>query len=122
MSADPMQQLRAVPLFQDLSEEQLAWFAAQCRVVELAVGDILVRDGDPADEMFVILEGEIRIQREGGALESSAFVARTGAVTGMLPYSRLTHFSVTARAAVHTRIACFPAKLFPELLRRIPEL
>src|SRR6202030_138355 len=43
-------------------------------------------------------------------------------VGGMLPFSRMTTFGVTGRALKRSRILWFPAALFPEMLRRIPEL
>ncbi len=122
MSADLVQELRLVPVLHDLPEEQLAWFAAQCRVVDYQPGDVIVQEGDPADTMFVLLAGETQTRRDKTAVDGRVVVNRAGDITGMLPFSRLTHFPVTARAVARTRIAFFPAAQFPEMLQRIPEL
>ena len=67
---------------------------------------------------FVLLEGELRSQPSNP--EAPAFVARAPAITGLLPYSRMTHFPATARAVVRTRAAVFPADRFHEMLERPP--
>ena len=69
--------LRKIPIFADLAEEQLDWFASKSEDLHLASGDILIRDGDPADSLFVILEGEMRGRRETGAPDAPMFIART---------------------------------------------
>ena len=50
--------LRRVPAFSDLPDDQLAWFLSQSQEVTLNAGDTYARQGDPADWMFVLLEGE----------------------------------------------------------------
>jgi signal transduction histidine kinase len=47
---------------------------------------------------------------------------RGPAVTGMLPYSRMTRFPSTVRAVTPTRLATLPADRFPEMLARMPVL
>ena len=84
------EELRAVPVFADLPSNGLEWLASQMTEVQLAPGEVAIREGSPADRMFVILEGEIRSQPISGALP--AWVVRAPDVTGMLPYSRMTHF------------------------------
>jgi signal transduction histidine kinase len=43
-------------------------------------------------------------------------------VSGMLPYSRMTEFTITTRVIVPTRALLFPAALFPQMLERMPAL
>ncbi len=113
-----IEELRAVSVFSDFSEEELGWLAAHFHVVEVEAGEILIRAGDPADYLFVILQGEIRADREDGRV----YVARAGQVTGMLPFSRLTRFPSTARASLPGRIAGMHKSFFPEMLQRMPQL
>jgi signal transduction histidine kinase len=114
------EELRAVPVFADLPSNGLEWLASQMTEVKLAPGEVAIREGSPADRMFVILEGEIRSQPISGALP--AWVVRAPNVTGMLPYSRMTHFPGTTRAVVATRVAVLSAERFPEMLERLPML
>jgi len=113
--------LRKIEVFSDLPEEHLAWLAEKFEEIRLQPGEIFVRDGDPADWLIVILEGEIRLQRSGGP-DSPVFRANAGQVTGLLPYSRLTQYGGTGRAVLPTRIARLHKSLFPEMLQRMPQL
>ena len=84
--------LRAIDIFADLRDDQLQWFVASAEERILSPGDVLLHEGDPADMLFVLLEGEIRGRRENGAQDAPGFVARSGQVTGTLPFSRMTRF------------------------------
>ena len=88
----------------------------------LAPGEVLLREGDPADALFVLLEGEVRGRRESGPGDVPGFVVRGGAVTGLLPYSRLTRFPLTGRATLPSWLLRLHKDHFPEMLQRIPEL
>jgi signal transduction histidine kinase len=114
--------LRTVPFFADLQQEDLEWFVSQSEERIAEPGQITVREGTPADTMMVILEGEIRARKELGESDGMVFTARTGDVTGILPFSRMKKFSITARAVIRTRALAFPASQFPELLRRMSGL
>ncbi len=56
-----------------------------------------------------------------GANEN-VFTTHAGAVSGILPYSRMTNFPATGRAVKPSRILIFPAALFDQLLSHLPEL
>jgi signal transduction histidine kinase len=69
-----------------------------------------------------VLEGELFSQREHGVSDGRTYSARTGDVTGMLPFSRLTTFPLTSRAVTPVTAAFLPSSEFSEMLERIPEL
>jgi signal transduction histidine kinase len=58
--------LRQVELFASLSDEQLRWLCEQGKEVWLQAGDIHRAAGDPADEVFVLIEGEVQITQQVG--------------------------------------------------------
>jgi signal transduction histidine kinase len=118
----PESALRASDVFSDLRQDQLQWFISSAEERSLSPGDVLLREGDPADALFVLLEGEIRGRRENGARNSPGFSARAGEVTGLLPFSRMTSFPMTARATAPVRLLRLHKDRFPEMLQRIPEL
>jgi signal transduction histidine kinase len=112
--------LRTVAVFHDLPDEQLDWFLDHSTEVRLAPGDIFVRGGEPANRMTVVLDGELQVRLEGSSEE--VFTIEAGTVSGLLPYSRMTIFPGTGTALRPSRILVFPATLFDELLRNLPEL
>ena len=114
-------ELLRVPAFADLPDDQLEWFLSHVEDIPLKTGATYMRQGDPADAMFVVLAGEIQ-GRGGIGSEIVTFTMKAGDVTGVLPFSRMTRFTVTGRAVTDGRILKFPAALFPELVQKMPEL
>jgi CRP-like cAMP-binding protein len=62
--------LRAIPLFAGTSEDDLAAVAAAATELDVPAGRTLVRQGDPANGLFVLLEGSVRVVRDGETLAS----------------------------------------------------
>jgi CRP-like cAMP-binding protein len=89
--------LRKIQVFSDLPQDDLLWFVSKGEEHRAAVGDILIREGEPADRMMVILEGEMRARSERGNPDGPVFTVRGGEVTGLLPFSRLKILSITGR-------------------------
>src|SRR5216684_7607593 len=114
-------ELIRVPAFADLPDDQLDWFLSQAQELHLKAGETYLRAGDPANAMFVILEGQLEIRGEIGG-ETVAFAIDAGNVTGALPFSRMKTFTVGGRAVVDSRALKFSAALFPELVQKMPEL
>jgi signal transduction histidine kinase len=119
--AEKVELLRRVPVFSDLPDEQIDWFLSQADEIHLKPGDVYVRQGDPADWMSVILEGQLEARGEFGG-EPIVFSQATGDVGGVLPFSRMKQVPVTGRAITESRLLRFPASRFPELMQRMPEL
>jgi signal transduction histidine kinase len=114
-------ELLRVPAFADLPEDQIAWFLSQAQELHLKAGETYSRQGDPADAMFVLLEGTLQGRGELGG-ETFIFNLEAGAVTGVLPFSRMKQFTVGGRAETDSRALRFPASLFPDLVQKMPEL
>jgi CRP-like cAMP-binding protein len=81
-------ELLRVPVFADLPDDQLEWFISQSQELHVKAGDGYSRQGDPADAMFVILEGQLQGRGEIGG-ETVTFTINQGSVTGLLPFSRM---------------------------------
>src|SRR6266513_2098744 len=114
-------ELLRVPAFVDLPDDQIAWFLSQSQETHIKAGDTYVSQGDPADGMFVILEGQFQWRGEFGG-ETIIVSNKPGDVTGVLPFSRMKQATVTGRAVTESRLLRFPASLFPELVQKMPEL
>jgi signal transduction histidine kinase len=114
-------ELLRVPAFADLPDDQIGWFISQSQELHLKAGDTYSRQGDPADAMFVILEGQLQGRGEIGG-ETIMFDLKPGDVTGVLPFSRMKQFTVSGRAVTDGRALRFPATHFPQLVQKMPEL
>jgi CRP-like cAMP-binding protein len=107
--------------FRELPADQVEWFLSQSKEVQLKAGEIYVRQGDPPEAMFVLLEGEFEWRGDFNG-EIVVMQGKTGEVTGALPFSRMKQFMVTGKAISAGRILSFPTSLFPELIQKMPEL
>jgi len=107
--------------FAELPLDQIEWFLSQSKEVRLQAGEVYVRQGDPPDAMFVLLDGEFEWRGDFNG-EIVVMQGKIGDVTGALPFSRMKQFMVTGRAISAGRILSFPSSLFPELMQKMPEL
>ena len=114
-------ELRRVAAFSDLPDTQINWFLSQAQEIFLQAEEIFVHQGDPADWMFVFLEGAFQWRGDFGG-DIAVVPAKAGDVSGVYPFSRMKQFTVTGRALTKGRLLRFPASLFPELVQRMPEL
>jgi signal transduction histidine kinase len=116
------EELRRVEVFADLPDDQLAWLAEHAEVASFAAGEVTIAEGAPADSLVILFEGEVQARREKGPADGRVIIIRAGEVTGMLPFSRMTHYNITGRAVTPVRMARIHTSLFPEMLDRIPVL
>jgi signal transduction histidine kinase len=111
-------ELKLISTFADLPTEGLEWLASHMEVRDFEAGEVIIRQGDPAEHLSVILRGELRAEREDGRI----YTARAGQVTGLLPFSRLTRFPLTSRAVVPSRMARLHKDFFDEMVQHLPVL
>src|ERR671927_1618709 len=118
---DKVEALRRVHVFADLPDDQLQWFVDNSEDLRFAPGDVMFRKGDKADWMVVYLEGDLHAYWDESD-HDVVYIARAGEqkteVSGMLPFSRMTEFTVTGYAVTDVRALRFPVHLFPEMMQR----
>src|SRR4051812_16701057 len=118
---ETLQLLRKVPVFDGLPEEHLKWFLSRSQELRFKPGETYSRQGDPADAMFVVLEGDVQGRGELAG-DSVVLPIPAGSVTGTLPFSRMKTFTLSGRAVTDVHLLRYPALLFPELVQKMPEL
>src|ERR1700679_623613 len=107
-------ELLRVPIFADLPDDQIEWFISHAQEINLRAEEMAFRQGDPADAMFVFLGGQLQVRGELGG-ETVVIPVEPGAVTGVLPFSRMKQFTVGCKAITDSRLLRFPTSLFPDL-------
>lgn len=112
------QALREVPLLTDLPDEAIGWLMANGDEVRYEAGTVAAEQGDPAEYMFILLEGEI----EARSSSQAPFLARAPQITGLLPHSRMKTMQRTVRTVEPTRLLRIHKNRFDEMMDRIPEL
>ena len=91
-----MLELRRVPLFERLDPEDLQRVAAVADERAFTTGTTIVREGDVGDELFVILEGRVRVDK----LESDGSMRE-----GIQTYDAGDHFGELAVLLERPRVA-----------------
>ena len=114
-------ELRRITAFSDLPEDQIEWFLSHLHEASVRAGETFVQQGDPADWMFIFLEGLFQWRGEFGG-DTVSLPAQAGEISGVFPFSRMKRFTVSGRAVTDGRLVKFPSALFPELIQRMPEL
>jgi signal transduction histidine kinase len=114
-------ELLRVPVFAGSTDDQLDWFISQTEELRYKAGDMLITGGEPADAMFVVLEGQFQARGELGG-ETIIITVEAGQVTGRLPFSRMKTFTFSARAITDCRILRFPETKYHDLVQKMPEL
>ncbi|HEY7737560.1 MAG TPA: ATP-binding protein [Candidatus Limnocylindria bacterium] len=82
MSADRLAQLRASSLFAEVPDEPLRRLAADAEEVHLRPGEALLREGDPAEEVYVVVTGELEIRKQSGKAEVALTRVGPGSIQG----------------------------------------
>jgi signal transduction histidine kinase len=113
--------LRRIAAFSSLPDDQISWFLSHVQEVSVHAGEAFVRQGEPADWMIVFLEGSFQWRGDFGG-DTVSLPSEAGDVSGVFPFSRMKHFTVTCRALTDGRLLKFPVALFPELIQKMPEL
>lgn len=91
--------LARTPIFAGLPERVIGLIAASVQTVELAAGELLLREGEPARSMFVVRDGEIEIFKHGKAgAEQRLAILTQGDCLGEMSLIDIQPRSATARA------------------------
>ena len=120
VEAGLVERLAAQPALERIPRAELEWLVAHGKLERLAAGGLVARKGEPADRLLIVLSGNVPIRIDRGAGPRWVIDWRPGDVTGLLPYSRLTHATSDIRVDVDTAILSVHATHLPELIRRCP--
>ncbi len=120
---DPSAALKDVPLLTWLPEALRALVADSFVPATFGFGAPIVREGDPADALYVIVSGRARVVRtaENGE-ELSLNVLRAGDVFGEIGLLEHTTRTATVRAGSDVEVLRLDKSLFEALVKRHPEL
>ncbi len=111
-------ELGASSLFAGMSPEALYPVAAIAAVVSRAPGEVVVREGDPGDALFVVVSGTLAVSREGKHLKEVG----AGATFGEIALLDGAPRSATITAVTAAELLRIPREELTALLDESPEL
>jgi CRP-like cAMP-binding protein len=107
-----------VALFSRCTARQHRTIARHAQIATLPAGVELIREGEPGDALFVILEGEAVVRQGGDELHR----AGPGAYFGELAILDGAPRSATVVAATDVKVAVVGIRMFRTMLREFPDL
>ena len=112
--------LRRFDLFQDFTDQEMQWLLDHAIDTMFEQGELVVREGDEAIWMTIIVQGQMRFQSSQPG--SPVYIARPGLATGVLPFSRLKRYTGNVYAITPLRVALVHREVFPEMVQELPRL
>jgi len=116
-----MAALDKIAPLQGLPAQDREWLAIHGTEIRAKAGEVLFEEGEPAEQLMLILKGEIHVRRTRNG-PMALFIGRSGQMTGLLPFSRMTSYGGQGFAAHDVWAIVFHKSMFPEMLAAIPSL
>jgi signal transduction histidine kinase len=112
--------LGSVPLFADLSEEDLIWLASAARRLSVPRETVLLEEGTPGDCFYLILRGEFEVTRTEGGRRAVLEVLGPGGFLSEMSILEERPRSASARALTEGEVLALDPEDFKALLVRSP--
>jgi signal transduction histidine kinase len=109
-------ELRPLTILEGLPDGELDWFCEHGEKIVLGAGDRMFSRGETADALWIVVEGMIQGFEEIGGQWLLVATTVSGQVTGMLPFSRMTHYPRHTVASEPSEVLRLDASLLKELL------
>jgi uncharacterized protein YhbP (UPF0306 family)/quercetin dioxygenase-like cupin family protein len=106
---------RAYSVFDDLPTQQVGSIVASLQVTEAKEGEVIVRQGGPADKFFIVAEGQVEVEREENGSQSVATLG-PGAFFGEVSILRNTPREATVKATKPTKLLAMERDTFRDLV------
>jgi uncharacterized protein YhbP (UPF0306 family) len=103
-------------VFRDLPEQEAESLAAQLQTLEVGAGDVIVRQGAPADKFFIIIDGEVEVTREDDGQIRTLATLKRGQFFGEIAILRNTPRMATVKAVMPTTLFAMERHDFQGLL------
>jgi uncharacterized protein YhbP (UPF0306 family) len=103
-------------VFRDLPQRDAESLAAQLNTLEVGAGDVVVRQGAPADKFFIIVDGEVEVIRDDDGRERILATLSRGQFFGEMAILRDTPRMATVRALTPTTLFTMEREAFHNLV------
>ena len=110
--------LKQMPLFQHLTYKEIIRVLNLTEVSDYNPGDTVMREGEPGDDLFIILRGRLRLEKEGTFITALT----PGNHVGEMALVDRTARSATAIAEEKSRLLILRRQEFFEIIRKDPPL
>jgi signal transduction histidine kinase len=120
LDRDSLDTLRRIPLFSDLTGEDLLRLAGLAKRVFLPAGSVLMEEGTPGDQFYVILNGELEVTRQEGGRTALLDVLGPGGFLSEMSLLEDRPRSASARAIGDSELLAIEPDEFRGLMATSP--
>ncbi len=103
-------------VFRDLPAQEVETVEGQLRTVQVAAGDVVVRQGAPADKFFIVVDGEVEVVRESAGETRPLATLGRGQFFGEIAILRDMPRMATVRALGPTTLFAMERDVFRSLV------
>jgi CRP/FNR family transcriptional regulator, cyclic AMP receptor protein len=107
-----------VPIFAKLEPRSLEAVATLAKVVAVPAETVLLREGEPAEHFYVIVDGTVRVERLGRFVRSMS----AGGFLGEVALVEATERTATATCATDCELLEFGSFEFGRLMATFPDV
>ena len=115
-----LQDIRKSPLFEGLSDHELRELMDNARPVSLRAGEVLMKQGEPGDTAFIVVNGELEITKQSGQSLIKIDVRGSGEIIGEMALLSQAPRSATVTAVTDSETLCISKEVFDNLLSTSP--
>jgi signal transduction histidine kinase len=115
-----LDELRKIPLFADLSEEDLERLYQMAETISVPAGQLVLREGDQGDSLFVLLDGELEVTKRQGGQDVLLAVRKPGQFFGEMALLEQAPRSASVRTLQESRLLMINQVAFQTLLSCSP--
>lgn len=116
----PYQLIRAVPMFTELSDDEVdeLWHSADR--VTAAPGEVIIEEGAPGDRLYIVLSGSLEVTKREGGRDIVLATRRPGEVLGEMSLLEQAPRTASVRATEASALLAIGPEAFRQLLERRP--
>jgi signal transduction histidine kinase len=115
-----LDELRQIPLFADLSEEDLEQLYQMAETVSIPARQLVLREGDQGDSLFVVLTGELEVTKRQGSQDILLALRKPGQFFGEMALLERAPRSASVRTLQESRLLVISQAVFQTLLSCSP--
>jgi signal transduction histidine kinase len=120
MPSQLIDRLASIPNLAGIPRKELKWIVENGHFAIYEVGTIIGPKGKRINNLWIILSGKIAIRVDRGVGPRLVTEWRTGEVTGMLPYSRMSGPPGDNYVEEKAELLAIDVKLFPKMIHHCP--
>jgi len=114
--------LRDTPLFGGLDDAQLEHLVEMGQIVDLETDELLIREGDVADALYVVLDGELEVTKSAGTSQIPLAQVGPGSLQGEIAALEGGRRLASVRAMGPAEVLRIPVETIRELLAAGPDV